>query len=336
MNHDQSASYRRRATAGLTAAVVVLAILVAFPGSLSSRSSRQAGFVRDHRADATTYTLVAFAGDIADGSPGTAAYANASATAARVQAINPQFVLTGGDNAYPRGSETDFRTKYEPTWGAFKEKTYPSPGNHEYLTPGATGYFGYFFGGQVTGRRYYAVALGAGWRGYSLNCEISCGSTSAQYAWLQQDLAANPGQHYLVYLHRPRFTSGPHAPYTGLSAIWSLVQRAGGDLVLGGHNHQYERFAKLNASGQPSASGMVQMVAGAGGAEIYGFPRTAAHSLVRNNRDFGVLRLTLRPDSYSWRYVASGRCWTPAAGPYSCPTRDGLVLDSGKRVTNTP
>lgn len=321
MRQLPGATPRRLPSLTLAAVALLLGALVALP------EARSAGA-------ATPPTIVTFAGDIAKGVQGTPDFLNAQATANRVKAIGPRYALTGGDNAYPSGTATDFATKYHPTWGGFKAITKPSPGNHDYYTAGATGYFGYFKG-QIAGKAYYAFDLGAGWRAYSLNCEISCGLGSPQHTWLRNDLASHPGRHYLVYLHRARFTTGPHPPHTGVSAIWSTVNAAGGDLVLSGHNHQYERFSKQDANGGYTPSGMIQFVAGAGGAGMYGFVRTSAETLARNATDFGVLRLTLRRGTYSWRYVGSGRCWN-GGGSYSCPARTGMVLDSGTRNTNNP
>ncbi|MGH8869995.1 MAG: metallophosphoesterase family protein [Actinomycetes bacterium] len=281
-------------------------------------------------------TVVAFSGDIAGGGPGSASYANASATGDLVRQVDPAYVLTGGDNAYPMGTRSDFRTKYTPTWGSFKAITRPAPGNHEYMTPGAAGYYGYFFDGVATGHRYYAFGAGAGWRVYALNCEVPCGTDSTQVAWLRRDLADHPDRHYLVTVHRPRYTSGKHLPYHGLNAIWRAVVNAGGDLVLSGHNHQYERFSKQDASGRwKPSSGLVQFVAGAGGAEMYPFSRTAPRSQARNARDFGVLVLQLRPGGYSWEYLGSGRCFRSGRS-YDCPAHTGRVLDEGSRTTNNP
>ena len=114
---------------------------------------------------------------------------------------------------------------------------------------GAVGYFGYFFGGQRAGNEYYATTCGS-WRLYSLNCEIDCGTGSAQLAWLQQDLAAHPGLHYLGYLHQPRFSSGSgHGSNSDVAAVWAALQQAGGDVMLSAHDHSYERFAKKDANG---------------------------------------------------------------------------------------
>jgi hypothetical protein len=123
-------------------------------------------------------------------------------SAAVVNAIDPDRVLVLGDNAYPNGSVADYATFYDPNWGAFKSKTSPSPGNHEYQTAGAAGYFAYFTGVQP----YYSFDLGT-WHLVSLNSEIPVGAGSAQETWLKADLAANAGKCILAYWHQPRWSS---------------------------------------------------------------------------------------------------------------------------------
>lgn len=281
----------------------------------------------------TTSTRVVFVGDIAGGSSGTASFTTASSTASLAQSVNPQFVLTGGDNAYDSGTPREFATKYHPTWGPLKARTRPSPGNHEYKTLGASGYYGYFFGGAV--RPYYAFDLGNRWRGYSLNCEIDCSATSAQLRWLEADLRAHPGVHVLAYLHRPRFSSGSHGSSTRVTPIWNTLQRFGADLLLTGHDHSYERFAPQSSGGQATPSGIRQFVVGTGGVGMRHFTTTIAPNSQRRLRsDFGVLILTLRRGDYSWEFRSSGRCASSTNQHFSCPERRGLVLDAGSERTN--
>ncbi len=208
-------------------------------------------------------------------------------------------VFTAGDNAYTDGSYSEYINCYEPTWGRHKSRTKPSPGNHEYLTSGAAGYFQYFNNIPA----YYAYDLGA-WRIYSLNSEISASATSAQATWLQDDLAANPRQCVLAYWHKPRWSSGTnHGDNTGMQAIWQILYNAGAELVLNGHEHHYERFSEMNASGAAVSQGLREIVVGTGGAALYPFGSPKAASQIRNNTTYGVLKLTLRATSYDWQFV---------------------------------
>ncbi|MCA1703389.1 MAG: alkaline phosphatase [Actinobacteria bacterium] len=148
-------------------------------------------------ASSTPATLVG-AGDIASCSS-----SGDEATAKLLDAI-PGTVFTAGDNAYESGTSSEYANCYGPTWGRHKARTKPTPGNHEYGTSGAAGYFGYF---DVSS--YYAYDLGA-WRIYALNSNVARGTTSAQVQWLRNDLAANPRRCVAAYWHHPRFSSSSH------------------------------------------------------------------------------------------------------------------------------
>jgi hypothetical protein len=226
----------------------------------------------------------------------------------------PGTVFTAGDNAYVDGTYTEYINCYDPNWGRHKSRTKPSPGNHDYQTSGAAGYFQYF--NNIPS--YYAYDLGA-WRIYSLNSEISVSSTSAQATWLQNDLAANPRQCVLAYWHRPRWSSGSnHGDNSGMQTIWQILYDAGAELVVNGHEHHYERFAEMNASGTAVSQGLREIVAGTGGASLYPFGSPKAASQVRNNTAYGVLKLTLNATSYNWQFVpVSGSTFTDS-GSTNC------------------
>jgi 3',5'-cyclic AMP phosphodiesterase CpdA len=234
----------------------------------------------------------------------------ATATARLIAAADPDAVFTTGDNAYPDGSTSDYAEQFAPTWGPLKERTHPVPGNHDYNTEGAAGYVAYFGAENVTnegdGGLYYAWDVGNGWRAYALNSEIS--TTGAQLEWLRADVAAHPGQRYILYAHRPRYTSSSkHGPFEKLCPLWNVLAATGGlEIVLGGHNHHYERFTPMDCAGGASADGARSFVVGSGGAGLYDFAEAQPGSEFRNNSDFGVLRLELYGNSYEWEFIASG------------------------------
>ncbi|WP_432974133.1 CBM96 family carbohydrate-binding protein [Dactylosporangium sp. CA-233914] len=246
------------------------------------------------------------AGDIANSGTGD------SATAALLDNI-PGTVYTLGDNVYDSGTTTEFNTYYDPTWGRHKARTKPAPGNHDYNTSGATGYYGYF--GAAAGdpaKGYYSYDLG-NWHIITINSEIAHTAGSAQEQWLVADLAASTKPCTLALWHKPRFTSGAnHAPDTSFDAMWRDLYNANADVVLGGHNHQYERFAPQNPSGQlDTARGIREFVAGMGGAGHYGFGTIQPNSEVRNGDTYGVLKLTLHSNSYDWQFVPeAGKTFT--------------------------
>jgi hypothetical protein len=217
----------------------------------------------------------------------------------------PGTVFTTGDNAYPNGAYSEFTNCYDSSWGQHKARTKPVPGNHEYNTSGAAGYFQYF--NNIPS--YYAYDLGS-WRVYALNSEIDVSASSAQIAWLKKDLAENPKQCVAAYWHKPRWSSGNHGSNPAMQTLWQILYEAGAELVLNGHDHSYERFAEMDASGTTVTEGMREFVVGTGGAGLYDFETTLPASEVRNNTTFGVLKLTLHQTSYDWEFVPAGGMFT--------------------------
>jgi hypothetical protein len=245
-------------------------------------------------ASAATATVVA-AGDIA----GCSSSYRDDATAKLVAGISGT-VLTLGDNAYPDGSTVNFRC-YDASWGRFKSRTRPSPGNHEYHQSGAKPYYSYF-GSRAgpSGRGYYSFNLGS-WHVVSLNSEKL---SSAQERWLKADLAANRTKCTLAFWHKPLFTSGPHAPATNMRPLFKILYDAGADVVLSGHNHNYERFAPQTPDGKADAAkGITQFVAGTGGSgTLYSFTSVKPNSKYRY-KGYGVLKLQLNAAGYSYGFV---------------------------------
>jgi PKD repeat protein len=225
------------------------------------------------------------------------------ATAAIVDRYPGATVYTLGDNAYPDGTAAEFSECYGPSWGGFKARTRPAPGNHDYHVAGAPGYFGYY-GAMAgpSGRGYYSYDLG-NWHIISLNSEIDASATSPQADWLKQDLLDHPSACTLAYWHKPLFTSGLHSPETAMRPLFTILYDNGADLVLSGHNHQYERFAPQRPDqSRDDANGIRYFVAGSGGAGLYDFPRSEPNSEVRF-KGFGVLKLTLGATGYGWEFL---------------------------------
>lgn len=244
------------------------------------------------------------AGDIAECSEGADAE-----TADLVESVDG-IVFTLGDNAYEDGTFAEFRECYGPTWGrpSIKDRTMPVAGNHEYHTRGAEGYFRYFgaaAGDPDTG--WYAYDAGA-WRIYALNSNCGeiggCQAGSTQERWLREDLVANPRACVAAMWHHPRFSSGDHGNHDVMADLWRTLQDAGAELVLAGHDHSYERFGPQDAAGRADERGLVQMVVGTGGRDPYAFRDPRPNSLVRESPVFGVMRLELRADGYSFEFLA--------------------------------
>jgi len=308
--------FGRASTAGFFARLVRLPSLPPARRALTVRAGRTSLTVvldvQSGVAAATpppTFTLAA-AGDIAcpPGLTRTSRRCHHGDTAGLLARLRPNLIAPLGDLQYDRGELANFAASFDATWGRFKERLRPAPGSHEYATPGAAGYYGYL--GALSGparRGYYSYDLGA-WHVVSLNsnCErIDCGANGAQVRWLRADLAANPRRCVLAYWHHARFSSGVHGDYPFVTPLWQELQAAGADVVLSGHDHNYERFAPLDASGaRDDARGIREFVVGTGGIDLRPFTRPApATSEMRDAGTFGVLLLTLHADRYDWRFV---------------------------------
>ena len=328
--------------------------------------------------------VVLTAGDIACGlintggmSPGGAC--KQAATAALLGTAGVVAVLPLGDNQYECGELSNFQSFYAPSWGQYKNLTYPVVGNHEYLTagattpclssqtqPGAPGYFTYFGnaaspldpGCSASCRGYYSFDIGA-WHLIALNAECSapgvggCGPGSPQEIWLKADLAAHADRCVLAYWHQPRFSSGQEGGTTGMQSFWSDLYDARADLVLNGHDHDYERFAQLgkvvttDGSGaeQPvvDPNGIREIVVGTGGRNLSRFPAGfKTGSQIHDSSTFGVLKLTLHASSYDWTFLPAANGTFTDSGSTSCRFSQGPTDTSpptspaGLQVTATP
>jgi calcineurin-like phosphoesterase family protein len=239
-------------------------------------------------------------------------------------------VLPLGDLQYESGTLDLFQRFYGPSWGRVKSITRPAVGNHEYNTSGATGYYSYF--GAAAGppdKGYYSYDVGS-WHLIALNSNCStvgCGSTSPQVQWLESDLASHRRSCTLAYWHHPHFSSGPHGDAGSTDDFWNTLYEGGADVVLSGHDHDYERFAPQTPLGKADpAYGIRQFVAGTGGRSHYAFAGIKPNSQVRNDDTFGVLEMTLRAASYSWRFVPEAGNTFTDSGTDTCHGAPGTGL----------
>jgi hypothetical protein len=232
-------------------------------------------------------------------------------------------VATLGDNAYESGTASEYTTCYDPTWGRHKSRTQPAAGNHEYNTAGATGYYGYF--GAAAGdpnQGYYSYDLGR-WHIVALNSNCSqvggCGVGSPQEQWLREDLAAHPTTCTLAYWHHPRFSFGNYGNDTRTKALWQALDEAGAEIVLSGHDHNYQRWTPQTPSGIPDeARGIREFVVGTGGKSHYALGSPPANVEKADGDTSGVLQLTLHATSYDWQFVpVAGQSFTDT-GSTSC------------------
>ena len=287
---------RSRTLPGLVAAVAVALGLAACgqaaaPGSIPTH---------DARARGVTGVKVVAVGDIAC-APGEATDSGRcqqQATADLVGRIDPKRVIVLGDLQYESGRLADFRASYDTSWGAYKGRTLALPGNHEYNTSGAVGYYRYF---RQTTPGYRAVTVN-GWRVYLLNsnCDhIDCG---AERAWFRADLAAHPVTCSLMAAHFPRYSSGQHGSTKSMTRFWRIAHNHGVDLALAGHDHDYERFAPMDADAHLVDDGITSFVSGTGGKSLYKRNGSAPGSQFFRSTTFGVLVLKLGDGEFAWRF----------------------------------
>jgi hypothetical protein len=217
-------------------------------------------------------------------------------------------VFTLGDNVYDRGTAQEFRECYEGSWGRHKERTRPAAGNHDYRTDDAAPYFDYF--GDAAGEKgkgYYSYDLGS-WHIVVLNSNCKyvggCEEDSAQGRWLADDLAKNPARCTLAYWHHPLFNAGEHGNEEAVRPLWEALYEAGAEVVLAGHDHNYQRYAPQDSNGESDPErGIRQFVVGTGGKNHYEIEKRLPNLEVSNDETDGVLKLTLRVDGYSWEFI---------------------------------
>ncbi len=266
----------------------------------------------------STPAVLLAAGDIAY-CPTTVAASGAAGTADALRRVPGVPVLTLGDNAYVSGTAAEFASCFAPTWGVELPRLRPSAGNHDYGNSGAggaepLGYLGYF--GRLAGatpRGYYSFDLGQ-WHIVSLNSNINAAAGSTQELWLREDLANTSRKCVLAYWHHPLFTSSPRGDNPKMADVWQALSDFKVDIVLNGHEHNYERFAKQTRTGIVAVDGIRQFIIGSGG-----IGHTAAlmplkpNSEVFNGLTYGVLKLTLETSAYTWEFL---------------PELPGVVVDS--------
>lgn len=308
-----------------TLLVVVALVVVMLAVLLSALASHAAG----------TTTILAGGGDIATCSGSTCP---AKKTADQVNTIlnnDPTArAVTMGDMAYPDGTASDFKNKYGPTWGQFKAKTYPVVGNHEYYCCGtgkpsaAINYFSTGAAHDLT-PTYYAVDMNPNLKFLALDANKSesgkatgAPDCATETNWLITQLkAAQNGtpsdptddMDTVLAYHEPRYTNGTshQSDSTGCPrTFFDAAYDYGGDVVINGHSHNYERFGAMNKSNGQVADGAgpYEIVAGTGGANFDGFVSPLKTPSDVRLKEHGVLQLTQDTDGsgFTFKFLATG------------------------------
>jgi len=266
-------------------------------------ASTTAGIAIEHGA------VLIGAGNIA-----TCGTTNDDKTAQIIDALPNAAVFTTGDNVFEHGNDSEYVSCYGPSWGRFLSRTHPTLGNHDYDNGSSDGAGSFqYFGDRIpAGTGYYSYDVGT-WHVIVLNDKGGTdpnnpGLDQAQMAWLQSDLDQHQNQKCTIAMwHVPLFQSSNTPNWTvnpGHKPIWDMLYAAGVEIVLNGQQHNYERFAPMTPAGDvDSTNGIREFNVGTGGESVDNF--TVAihpHSEVRAAA-FGVLKLSLKPDSYDWQFV---------------------------------
>jgi hypothetical protein len=304
-------------------ALVVLALALGSCGSAppgtQTRNTAVATHAATRAATRARVVRVVAAGDIAcpPGMIVTLTQCRQVATADVARRLNPSLVLPLGDTQYEQASLAEYRDSYAKSWGTLLAKTRPTIGNHEYVTPGASGYYTYFKHRQPGPPGYYRVKAGA-WQVFVLNsnCDkIRCGREAT---WLNRQMAAHPSKCSMITMHHPRYSSGSeHGNDPAVIPLWRAAYKHRADLVLSGHDHDYERFKRMDAVGHLRPyRGLLEIVAGTGGRSLRGLGTRKRGSVYFEASSFGVLALNLGARRFSWVFRDT----------------DGQALDSGSRT----
>lgn len=223
-------------------------------------------------------------------------------------------ILALGDNQYECGALAAYRASFDLSWGRFKSRIRPAIGNHEHhilegpiqvgtgcdATHSSAGYYAYF--GSAAPANTYSFDAD-GWHFATVDTTCDQPTCASEASWLSRDLADHPAICSIVFFHHPRWSSGKEGNHPQGDEFWRVAAAAGVEIVLNGHDHDYERFAPMDANGAPSATGVREFVVGTGGYNLNPFRATQPNSAVRNNSTFGVLELTLHAASYDWQFV---------------------------------
>jgi hypothetical protein len=246
----------------------------------------------------------------------------AAATAQLLAAI-PGTVFMVGDGAYENGSASEYSTCFAPNWGGFLGQMVAAPGERDFLSERGAAFYDYFgTAAGAAGQGYYSFELGS-WHIVVLNSVCSyasgCGVNAAQMQWLREDLSQHDALCTAAIWHYPLFSSGQHGGSAAVQPFWDVLYAAGAELVINAHDQDYERFAPMNPQATPDPdNGIREFVVGTGGSGLTGLGDPAPNSEYTIFYTYGVLKLTLKPDSYEWEFVPQAGMGASDHGSGTC------------------
>lgn len=233
-------------------------------------------------------------------------------------------ILALGDIVYRQGSPAEFRECFDPVWGSIKERILPTPGNHEYKTPGAFGYFDYFGNQAGSGQNGWYATTAPGWLILSLNSEVDATDGSAQSIWLDDQLSNSKNACILAFYHKPAHSLKPRRNTENAKALFTRLHEAGTTLVLNGHNHFYERTAPIDATGRTDLTGgAIAFTIGTGGRTEGALPNINETEVSIFER-LGLLKLELKNNSFEWAYIDAETVEVLDQGARPCNSRKKL------------
>lgn len=239
-----------------------------------------------------------------------------SAVASLAKGLGARWILTAGDLT-DGGKPSQYTGPFQSLYGGVKSALFTAPGNHDYMTSNASGYASYFGAKAGSAGKFWHSMDAGSWHIVSLNSNVSMAAGSAQVAWLDGDLKAAAGKHVLALWHHARCSSAEHGDDSRSSAVWNRLMAAKAEVVINGHDHSYQRYARMNASCQADPSGPMELIAATGGHTMKKWSKAKpAVELYRQNTDYGALKLTLKSSSFAWEFHTVG----------------GKVLDAGQQA----
>jgi hypothetical protein len=289
-------------------ACALIAALLASRGSTDTSPAQAATRVLPVAKPSRT-PVIAAVGDIACPASDrvTASTCQQQAVADAIVDANPESVWLLGDIQYLKGELPQFRNSFAKAFAPLRKRWRPTPGNHEYYTSDASGYYEFFGKSAGPNRRgFYSFDIGS-WHVVSLNANctiIDCTKNSFQARWLRNDLKKHPSKCTAAFWHQPLYSSGvEHGNDPLVRPLWQILQDRRADLVLNGHDHDFEVFSRQDAHGKRDPNGMIEIVSGVGGKSLYDFAKVQPNSRARIDNTFGFLRLKLKQKSFDWSYV---------------------------------